>query len=88
MLGAAALLLQLTLWAATVQAFFPFIPDDPCGPGENCGSGPKRTQVGSATSEVITLDLIQRPRDVCTITHPAYRYRWFSPDIDYSLAKK
>ncbi|KAL2265690.1 hypothetical protein VTJ83DRAFT_6790 [Remersonia thermophila] len=36
MLGAAALFLQLTLWAAAVHAFFPFIPDGHCAPDEDC----------------------------------------------------
>jgi hypothetical protein len=49
MLGApASLLLQLTLWAASVNAFFPFIPEGHCAPDEDCagpGHGTKRSNV-------------------------------------------
>ncbi|KAL2021564.1 hypothetical protein VTK56DRAFT_7063 [Thermocarpiscus australiensis] len=67
MLRVAALLLQLTLWVATVHAFFPFIPDDQCDPTEHCGPfgpGSKRSNDGPArTSGGITLDLVHRPRN-------------------------
>ncbi|KAK4242079.1 hypothetical protein C8A03DRAFT_40502 [Achaetomium macrosporum] len=65
MLRVAALLLQLTLWAATVHAFFPFIPDDQCDPDEHCGPfapSSRRSDSGSGrTSEGITLDLYHKP---------------------------
>ncbi|KAJ4307164.1 hypothetical protein N0V88_000543 [Collariella sp. IMI 366227] len=64
MLGVAALLLQLSLWVATVHAFFPFIPTDQCNPSENCGSsGSKRDDHGvGQPAEGITFDLHRRPR--------------------------
>jgi hypothetical protein len=68
MLRGAALILQLTLWIVTVHAFFPFIPDDQCDPGEHCGpfsSDSKRSHDGSAQiSEGVTLDLVSLPRSV------------------------
>ncbi len=69
MRGAAALLLQLTLWAATVHAFIPFIPDDQCDPGEHCGPFGHADKRGAAgeekTPQGITFDLHHRANAVC-----------------------
>ncbi|KAK4102657.1 acid protease [Parathielavia hyrcaniae] len=65
MMIVAALLLQLTLWVATVHAFFPFIPPEQCDPDEPCGvsvSATKRAGPGS-TAEGLTLDLYRGPRN-------------------------
>jgi len=32
------LLLQLTIWVSAVRAFYPFVPEDLCDPGEKCSS--------------------------------------------------
>ncbi|KAK3903855.1 acid protease [Staphylotrichum tortipilum] len=80
MRSAAALLLQLTLWAAAVHAFIPFIPDDQCDPGEHCGPFGHADKRGAGsggggpeerTPEGITFDLHQRanaPNDKLTRT--------------------
>ncbi|AEO71657.1 7c19c3c8-7c8f-41d9-9482-bed2de39df57 [Thermothielavioides terrestris] len=63
---AAAVLLQLTLWVATVHAFFPFIPANQCNSNGHCGpmDGPSTGNDGESgrTSDGITLDLHQRAR--------------------------
>jgi hypothetical protein len=68
MLRVAVLLLQLTLWATTVHAFFPFIPDDQCDPNEHCGpfaASSRRSDSGSGQrSKGITLDLYHKPSNV------------------------
>ncbi|KAK4252040.1 aspartic peptidase domain-containing protein [Corynascus novoguineensis] len=60
----AALFLQLTLWVATVRAFFPFVPEGHCAPDENCihlGLGSKRDNDGSSRpSKGVTVDLHHR----------------------------
>lgn len=75
MVKVAALLLQLTLWAVTVHAFFPFIPDDHCDPDNHCGPfgrDSKRSEDGpTRTSEGITVDLVRRPSRVRVTAEPA-----------------
>ncbi|KAL2139529.1 hypothetical protein VTI28DRAFT_5065 [Corynascus sepedonium] len=60
----AALFLQLTLWVATVRAFFPFVPEGHCAPDENCihlGLGSKRDNDGSSRpSKGVTVNLHHR----------------------------
>ncbi|KAK4122917.1 hypothetical protein N657DRAFT_575132 [Parathielavia appendiculata] len=66
MMIVSALLLQLTLWVASVHAFFPFIPPDQCDPVEPCGasvSATKRAGPGS-TVEGVTVDLYRGPSNV------------------------
>jgi len=56
-----ARLLQLTLWVAAVDAFFPWIPED-CG-GDDCDGlklGGKRGVEGHTQVKGITLELLQR----------------------------
>jgi len=70
-------LLQLTLWAAAVHAFIPFIPDDQCDPGEHCGPFGHADKRGASASggnggapdeapQGITFDLHHRANAVCS----------------------
>ncbi|KAK4146488.1 transmembrane amino acid transporter protein-domain-containing protein [Dichotomopilus funicola] len=54
----AALLLQLTLWAVTVHAFYPFVPNGHCGPD---GLGKAEGKRGEDGSDAVTLDLVRKP---------------------------
>ncbi|KAK4155106.1 acid protease [Chaetomidium leptoderma] len=52
MFRVAALLLQLTLWVATVHAFFPFIPDGHCDPTQHCGSSGPGSKRGAKVDPI------------------------------------
>ncbi|KAL2160892.1 hypothetical protein VTH06DRAFT_1089 [Thermothelomyces fergusii] len=60
-----ALLLQLTLWAATARAFFPFVPVGHCAPDEDCVHlelGARRNDGSRGSpSGGVTVELYHRP---------------------------
>lgn len=75
-------LLQLTLWVATVNAFYPWIPDN-C---DDCELGSKRGVDGpqARSGKGVTLGLVQRISPVCACSRPSnarYCIQLTGPDI-------
>jgi len=62
MLGT-VILLQLTLWVASIHAFYPLIPPWQCQEENNCAADSKSEK--PKARDVHTYQLSQRVRDVC-----------------------
>ncbi|KAB5585870.1 aspartic peptidase domain-containing protein [Coniochaeta sp. 2T2.1] len=64
------ILLQLTLWVASIHAFFPFVPAWQCEENGICEEDPS-PETAPKVRDVHTYKLSQLSRDVCTDQDPA-----------------